>query len=199
MDAILAHCEKNGRRLWEVVEEFEGAAVRDYLARGLGGHAPGRQARPDGRGSPAGRPQAPPQGPVLQPQGQGVSPGPSASAAPGCSPTRWPSPRRTPRGGLIVTAPTCGSAGVVPGRAHSSRQATASSPRRTSSGPSRRPGSSGAMAKANASISGAEVGCQGEIGVACAMAGAAAAQSLGRHVQPRSSTRPRWASSTTSA
>jgi L-serine dehydratase len=38
------------------------------------------------------------------------------------------------------------------------------------------------MAKANASISGAEVGCQGEIGVACAMAGAAAAQLSGATV-----------------
>ncbi|MBQ5351663.1 MAG: L-serine ammonia-lyase, iron-sulfur-dependent, subunit alpha, partial [Bacteroidaceae bacterium] len=37
----------------------------------------------------------------------------------------------------------------------------------------------GNVAKQNASISGAEVGCQGEVGVACAMAAAAACQLLG--------------------
>ena len=31
-----------------------------------------------------------------------------------CMPTRWPSPRRTPPAGVVVTAPTCGSSGVLP-------------------------------------------------------------------------------------
>ena len=81
-------------------------------------------------------------------------------------------------GGVIVTAPTCGSSGVVPGvlyhlwksRNFSERQmlnalATA--------------GLVGNIVKHNASISGADVGCQGEVGVACAMAAAAASQLFG--------------------
>lgn len=81
-------------------------------------------------------------------------------------------------GGMVATAPTCGSCGVVPAvLAYLEKDmgleetdilralATA--------------GLVGNVVKANASISGAEVGCQGEIGVACAMAAAAAAQLLG--------------------
>ena len=81
-------------------------------------------------------------------------------------------------GGVIVTAPTCGSCGVLPAvlyhiwksRELNERQilralATA--------------GLFGNVVKHNASISGAEVGCQGEVGVACAMAAAAACQLFG--------------------
>lgn len=81
-------------------------------------------------------------------------------------------------GGKIVTAPTCGSCGVLPAvlyqiqeRHHFTEMqicralATA--------------GLFGNVVKENASISGAEVGCQGEVGVACAMASAAANQLFG--------------------
>ena len=81
-------------------------------------------------------------------------------------------------GGEIVTAPTCGSCGVLPAvlrylyetihceEIHILRAlATA--------------GVIGNLVKKNASISGAEVGCQGEIGTACSMAAAAATQLLG--------------------
>jgi L-serine dehydratase len=81
-------------------------------------------------------------------------------------------------GGIVVTAPTCGSCGVIPAVLKSLQEiynfsdddilkalATA--------------GLFGNIIKTNASISGAEVGCQGEIGAACAMSAAAAAQLLG--------------------
>lgn len=81
-------------------------------------------------------------------------------------------------GEFVVTAPTCGSCGVLPAVLQYLHQqqkinlehiikalATA--------------GLVGNLVKRNASISGAEVGCQGEIGVACAMAAAAAAQMMG--------------------
>lgn len=81
-------------------------------------------------------------------------------------------------GGVIVTAPTCGSCGVVPSVLYhiwKSRNfpevqilhalATA--------------GLIGNIVKHNASISGADVGCQGEVGVACAMAAGAASQLFG--------------------
>ena len=78
-------------------------------------------------------------------------------------------------GGEVVTAPTCGSAGILPAVLKISQEhfkigddriiralATA--------------GLVGNIVKHNASISGAEVGCQGEVGTACAMAAAAATQ-----------------------
>ena len=85
-------------------------------------------------------------------------------------------------GNLIVTAPTCGAAGVLPAIAaylnnhlNLSRQA-------------QREGLMAAtvigfIAKHNAGISGAEVGCQGEIGVATAMAAAMIAQAHGNNYQ----------------
>ncbi len=81
-------------------------------------------------------------------------------------------------GGEVVTAPTCGSSGILPAVLKISQEhynadeakilhalATA--------------GLVGNIVKHNASISGAEVGCQGEVGTACAMAAAAATQLAG--------------------
>lgn len=81
-------------------------------------------------------------------------------------------------GGTVVTAPTCGACGIVPSALRYTQErhglndddiikalATA--------------GIFGNIIKNNASISGAEVGCQGEVGSACAMASAAVCQLLG--------------------
>lgn len=74
-------------------------------------------------------------------------------------------------GGKVVTAPTCGSAGVVPAVLRSLQEECdldeSEILRALAVG-----GLVGNLVKENASISGAEVGCQGEIGTACAMAGA---------------------------
>jgi len=81
-------------------------------------------------------------------------------------------------GGKIVTAPTCGSSGVLPAvlfylqREEYISEAKILRALATA-------GLIGNLVKRNASISGAEVGCQGEIGTACAMAAAAAAQIMG--------------------
>ena len=81
-------------------------------------------------------------------------------------------------GGEIVTAPTCGSSGVIPAvlyHLHKSHEFTEKRILRSLA----TAGLFGNTVKANASISGAEVGCQGEIGVACAMAATAACQLFG--------------------
>lgn len=81
-------------------------------------------------------------------------------------------------GGRIVTAPTCGSCGVLPGVLYYlARQYKF--PRIKILRSLLTAGIIGNVVKTNGSISGAEVGCQGEIGVACAMAGAAATHLLG--------------------
>lgn len=81
-------------------------------------------------------------------------------------------------GGKVVTAPTCGSCGVVPAVLYFLQENYDFSLQRILRALTTA-GLIGNLAKHNASISGAEVGCQGEIGVACAMASAAAAQLLG--------------------
>lgn len=81
-------------------------------------------------------------------------------------------------GGKIVTAPTCGSSGVVPGVLY--HLATSRNfPEKRILRALATAGIFGNVVKTNASVSGAEVGCQGEVGVACAMAAAAASQLFG--------------------
>ena len=81
-------------------------------------------------------------------------------------------------GGVIVTAPTCGSSGVLPAvlyhlyKTRDFREIRILRALATA-------GLFGNVVKTNASVSGAEVGCQGEVGVACAMAAAAACQLFG--------------------
>lgn len=81
-------------------------------------------------------------------------------------------------GGKIVTAPTCGSCGVIPSVLYHLEDIRDFSDKRILRALATA-GLFGNIAKRNASISGAEVGCQGEVGVACAMASAAASQLFG--------------------
>ncbi|MEX0976322.1 MAG: L-serine ammonia-lyase [Woeseia sp.] len=82
-------------------------------------------------------------------------------------------------GGRVVTSPTNGAAGIIPAVMHYYSELV----------PSYEPegihrflltaGAIGILYKINASISGAEMGCQGEVGVACSMAAAGLASALG--------------------
>lgn len=81
-------------------------------------------------------------------------------------------------GGRVVTAPTNGAAGIIPAVMRYHERCYRGGPE------SRRiflltAAAIGALYKRNASISGAEVGCQGEVGVACSMAAAGLTAALG--------------------
>ncbi len=176
MDDILAWCKTNGRQFWEYVYEHEDAALEPHLravwrvmrravARGL--------------------------------ENEGVLPGslrlPRRAAAT-CAKARNASgfmqrigttfayalavAEENAAGGEIVTAPTCGSAGVLPAVLLQLQQAYRLPESRLLHALAGA-GLVGTLIQTNASISGAEVGCQGEIGAACAMAAAAAAGLLG--------------------
>nr|WP_311529582.1 L-serine ammonia-lyase [uncultured Ralstonia sp.] len=86
-------------------------------------------------------------------------------------------------GGRVVTAPTNGAAGIIPAVLHYYDRFVPGA-----NGPAKdsgvvdfllTAGAIGMLYKMNASISGAEVGCQGEVGVACSMAAGALAAVLG--------------------
>jgi len=82
-------------------------------------------------------------------------------------------------GGRIVTAPTNGAAGIIPAVLHYYRRFV---PGATDDGVVRfllAAAAIGVLYKENASISGAEVGCQGEVGSACSMAAAGLCEVLG--------------------
>ncbi|WP_172147634.1 MULTISPECIES: L-serine ammonia-lyase [Pseudomonas] len=85
-------------------------------------------------------------------------------------------------GGRVVTAPTNGAAGIVPAVLH---YYTRFIPGANDDGVVRfllTAAAIGILYKENASISGAEVGCQGEVGVACSMAAGALCEVLGGSV-----------------
>ncbi|MBB4958414.1 L-serine dehydratase [Micromonospora polyrhachis] len=82
-------------------------------------------------------------------------------------------------GGRVVTAPTNGAAGIIPAVLH---YYTRFVPTASSDGVIRfllAAAGIGVLFKENASISGAEVGCQGEVGSACSMAAAGLAEAMG--------------------
>ena len=85
-------------------------------------------------------------------------------------------------GGEIVTAPTCGACGVLPAVLFFLKQQSNLTDDKICRALATA-GMIGNLVKRNASISGAEVGCQGEVGTACAMAAGAAAQLLGGSVR----------------
>lgn len=85
-------------------------------------------------------------------------------------------------GGRIVTAPTNGSSGLIPAVWRTLKESNNLSETTMENGLIVA-SVIGALVKTHASISGAEVGCQGEVGTSCAMAGAGAVAMLGGNVR----------------
>ncbi len=173
---ITAWCKNEGKTFWEYVEECEGAEIWEYLDRVWTVMCDTIQRGLNNDG--------------VLPGGLKVARKASTYFVKSKSYTGSLASRariyayalavaeENAAGGEVVTAPTCGSSGVLPAVIYhlaTSRDflririlralATA--------------GLFGNVVKTNASIAGAAVGCQGEIGVACAMAAAAACQLFG--------------------
>ena len=83
--------------------------------------------------------------------------------------------------GTIVTAPTCGACGVLPAVLKYAQETRGFSDEQICRGLATA-GIIGNLTKRNASISGAEAGCQAEIGTACSMAAAALAELYGQNL-----------------
>lgn len=173
---ILEWCERTGKSYWEYVDECEGEYIWDYLRevwevmkaaikRGLEGEG----VLPGGLGV----------------RRKAVSYFMKASGYTGNLKSRGlvysyalAVSEENASGGMIVTAPTCGSCGVLPAVLYHLYLSRNFSEKRILRALATA-GIFGNVVKTNASISGAEVGCQGEVGVACAMAAAAASQLFG--------------------
>jgi len=82
-------------------------------------------------------------------------------------------------GGRVVTAPTNGAAGIIPAVLHYYLKFVKGADRDGVRQFLLTAGVVGILYKRNASISGAEMGCQGEVGVACSMAAAGLAAAMG--------------------
>ncbi len=176
MREILAYCDENGLTFWEYVAACEGEEIWTYLAevwetmsaaiqRGIaaegvlpGGLGLARKASTFYRKVRMGG---------VHMQQAGLLSTYALAVA-----------EENAGGGKVVTAPTCGASGVIPSVLRYTSEILSSSPeillRALATA-----GLIGNIVKHNASISGARVGCQGEIGVACAMASGAAVQMMG--------------------
>jgi L-serine dehydratase len=176
MQEILETCQDRGLALWEYVKEHETETIWPHLAlvwqtmqeaieRGL--HTEG--VLPGGLGLAR---------KAWSFYRKASQAGPGQQRAGYLSAYALAVSEENASGGVIVTAPTCGACGVMPGvlkYLHVTLQCTDDEVvRALATG-----GLIGNLAKYNASISGAEVGCQGEVGVGCAMAAGAAAQLMG--------------------
>ena len=176
MSDIMEWCNQTGRSYWEYVFEYEDEDIKEYLLD-VWNHM--RNAVRNGL------------------RNEGVLPGPlnlRRKAASYFVRSRGYKDNLRTRGllfayalavseenasgGIVVTAPTCGSSGVVPSVLYHLQEEYDFSEMQIVRALATA-GLVGTIVKANASISGAEVGCQGEVGVACAMAAAAATQLMG--------------------
>ncbi|MFA5330174.1 MAG: L-serine ammonia-lyase [Prolixibacteraceae bacterium] len=176
LDDILNWCHEHGKQLWEFVEDCEGPEIWDYLAdvwkvmddaisRGLKkeGTLPGGLMLPRKSNS-------------FSLKAQNFS-GPFKKRSKLFAYALAVSEENA-SGGLVVTAPTCGACGVLPAVLKHYRKVYNADLQQINKALATA-GLIGTLVKHNASISGAEVGCQGEVGTACAMASAAANQLMG--------------------
>ena len=176
MTEIMKWCDDTGRGYWEYVDQCEDSSIWDYLMevwktmqsaveRGINheGRLPGplnlARKAPSYYVKASGYKQS------LQSRGLVYAYALAVS-------------EENASGGTIVTAPTCGASGVLPAvlyhlaKGHDFNDTRILHALATA-------GLIGNIVKQNASISGADVGCQGEVGVACAMASGAACQLFG--------------------
>lgn len=176
MSDILKWCQKNGMSYWEYVEKCEGPQIWDYLhdvwetmkssvERGL--QAEGVLPGPIHLQRKAAAYHIKARGYTASLHGRGLVFAYALAVS-----------EENASGGVIVTAPTCGSCGVVPGMLYHLWKSRDFNEMRILRALATA-GLIGNIAKHTASISGAEAGCQAEVGVACAMAAGAATQLFG--------------------
>jgi L-serine dehydratase len=176
MAEVLALCERDGLSFWEYVQLREGEQILDHFSkvwktmqesieRGIAcdGVLPGELKLPRKAQS-------------LHRKSQMLASTLQEHAL--LSSYAYAVSEENASGGIIATAPTCGGSGSVPAVLYFLKNKLGASDAEVLRAIATA-GLFGNLVKTNASISGAYVGCQGEVGVGCAMAAAASAQLLG--------------------
>jgi len=176
MTDIVRYCREHRIEIWQYVEECEGADIWKFL----GGIHAAMQAAIDrglsGKGILPGVIKLPRKAKSYH--ARAISRGGLLARTGTLSAYGLAVSEENAAGGVVVTAPTCGGAGVLPavmrylGETLPANENAILRALATA-------GLIGNLIKTNASISGAAVGCQGEVGAACAMAAGAAAQLMG--------------------
>ena len=176
MAKILKYVNKRGLTLWEYVFMHEGKGIREYLVSVLHDMMRSIDEGLEEEGVLPG-------GLYLSRKSAGYRKRAAMLAEPLSTSARLFSyalavSETNAGGGIVVTAPTCGASGVLPAVLRSMKETYDLSETELIRALATA-GLIGNLARTKGSISGAEVGCQGEVGVACAMAAGAAAQMMG--------------------
>jgi L-serine dehydratase len=176
MADILKWCQQNGRTLWEYVEIHEGPQIWEFLAETWKTMKESIACGLEHEGVLPG---------ILHLPRKASSYYIKAKSTAGSLQRRalvfayaLAVSEENAGGGVIVTAPTCGSCGVVPAVLYHIQNTYSYSDARILRALATA-ALIGNLVKENASISGAQVGCQGEVGTACSMAAGAAVQLFG--------------------
>ena len=176
MSEIMDYCNKSNIPYWKYVEEVEGQEIWNFLKEALFAMRDSIVAGLKGTGMLPGTLKLPRKAGTFKNRSMSLNTdfGPQALTAS----YAYAVSEVNASGGVVVTAPTCGSCGVLPAifatfhkqygtESDNLLQAMATA------------ALFGNVAKHNGSISGAVAGCQAEVGVACAMAAAATTQLMG--------------------
>lgn len=180
MKDILEWCQQTGKTFWEYVEDKEGKDIYDYLGTVWKTMEAAIHRGMDAEGLLPGGLGLQRKSSMYYVKSRGYQ-GSMKSRALIYSYALAVSEENA-SGGLIVTAPTCGSCGVLPSVLYHLKVNHNYSEQKIMRALATA-ALIGNLVKHNASVSGAEVGCQGEVGVACAMAAAAACQLFGGSTQ----------------
>ncbi len=179
MTEIMQWCQQTGHTFWEYVEQCEGPEIWDFLREVWQVMQESVERGIDHEGILPGPLGLQRKAPVYYTKAKGYKANLQSSGL--VYAYALAVSEENASGGTIVTAPTCGSCGVLPavlyhlGHNHTFSEERILHALATA-------GLIGNLVKHNASISGADVGCQGEVGVASAMASAAACQLFGGSV-----------------
>lgn len=173
---ILNWCQHHGRGYWEYVDECEDSDIWDYLMEVWQAMKASVERGIDREGALPGPLNLPRKAATYYVKATGYKQSLQSRAL--VYAYALAVSEENASGGTIVTAPTCGSSGVLPGVLYHLAKGHGFSDTRILHALATA-GVFGNVVKQNASISGADVGCQGEVGVACAMASAAACQLFG--------------------
>lgn len=173
---IMHWCEDNGRNYWEYVGECEGPEIWDYLNEAWKAMQDAVERGIDHEGVLPGPLNLTRKAPTYYVKATGYKK--SLQTRGLVYAYALAVSEENASGGQIVTAPTCGASGVVPAVLYHLYKGHEFTDKRILHAMATA-GIIGNIVKQNASISGADVGCQGEVGVACAMAAAAACQLFG--------------------
>lgn len=179
MDEIMLWCNETGCSLWEYVEKHEGPRIWDYLAKVWQVMCESVERGINHEGVLPGPLGLQRKAPIYYTKAKGYKANLQSSGL--VYAYALAVSEENASGGVIATAPTCGSCGVLPAVLYHLGHNHAFSDERILHALATA-GLIGNLAKHNASISGADVGCQGEVGVASAMAAAAACQLFGGSV-----------------